>query len=56
METWRNKNQNKGLSLQGFSGDDIAKVQDALNPKHRMTLGYASKLAHGMAPWLLRLS
>lgn len=55
-----NENQNglipKGLSLQGFSGDDIAKVQDALNPKHRMTLGYASKLAHGMAPWLLRLS
>lgn len=55
-----NENQNglipKGLSRQGFSGDDIAKVQDALNPKHRMTLGYASKLAHGMAPWLLRLS
>ncbi|MCT4374838.1 IS30 family transposase, partial [Limosilactobacillus fermentum] len=25
-----------------FSEDDIAKVQDALNQKHRRTLGYAN--------------
>jgi IS30 family transposase len=29
-------------SLHGFSDDDIAKVQEALNQKHRMTLGYAN--------------
>jgi IS30 family transposase len=49
-ERGSNENQNglireyipKGLSLHGFSGDDIAKVQEALNQKHRMTLGYAN--------------
>lgn len=49
-ERGSNENQNglireyipKGLSLHGFSEDDIAKVQDALNQKHRRTLGYAN--------------
>ena len=29
-------------TLHGYSEDDIAKVQKALNQKHRMTLGYAN--------------
>ncbi|MEK0407189.1 IS30 family transposase, partial [Limosilactobacillus fermentum] len=49
-ERGSNENQNglireyipKGLSLHGFSEDDIAKVQDALNQKHLRTLGYAN--------------
>ncbi|ANZ62466.1 transposase [Secundilactobacillus paracollinoides] len=49
-ERGSNENQNglireyipKDLSLHGFSEDDIAKIQDALNQKHRMTLGYAN--------------